>query len=138
MSVATIYPAVSVCRAKRCHRGGRLALLAACVLVVSLSAGCAKREDKFFVYEVDGQQAIFRSKSSAVDKKVTLADFLVTVRDVSQSLDGARAAGRNEATKYCIAQYGTSQVKWNVGPDTAAEYLRVVDDTLTFSGRCDP
>lgn len=138
MQIEPTFQSVGASRLMRCNWAARLALLGLCVGALLLTAGCAKREDRFFVYEVGGQKAIFRAKSSAIDKKVSLADFSATVRDVSQSLDGAREAGRFEGTKYCIAQYGTSKIKWNVGPDTAAEYLRVVDDTLTFSGRCDP
>lgn len=114
------------------HAGRVLAI--ACLGTLLFSAGCANRKDRLIPF--DG--FIFKARTGAVDKKVSLADFTTTISTVSQSLDGAREAGRYEATKYCIAQYGSSKVKWSVGPDSPVEHLTVVDDTLTFSGRCDP
>jgi hypothetical protein len=116
------------------RQGMKMALVALCAGALLLLAACASREDRMTPF--DG--FYFKAKTGAVDKKVTRANFTATIWAVSQSLDGARAAGRYEGTKYCISQYGTSQIDWTVGPDTAPEQLRIVDDTLTFSGRCDP
>ena len=104
------------------------------VLLMVAVAGCNKREDKLIPF--DGQY--YKVKSSPVDKKVTLADFTVSIREVSQSLDGAREAGGYEGIRYCIKNYGTSQIDWSVGPETAPQNLRIADDTLTFAGRCNP
>ncbi|AVO37207.1 hypothetical protein [Pukyongiella litopenaei] len=108
-------------------------MLAALVAVV-VPAGCStfKRDEGRIAF--DG--VYFRSKTAAVDKKVTLADFTTTVKGVSASFDGAREAGRYEGTRYCISNYGTSKIDWSVGPDTDPQRLTIVDDTLTFSGRC--
>ena len=114
---------------------GRLTIGVLGLGTLLLTAGCAEERRKRLV-PFDGY--LFKAKAAAVDKKVTRADFTVTVFAVSQSLKGAREAGRYEATKYCIREYGTSQVKWAVGPDTPGDQLRIVDDTLTFSGKCDP
>lgn len=99
-----------------------------------LIAACTPREDTREPF--DG--FYFKAKTSATDKKTDLALFTATISGVSQSLDGARQAGAYEGTKYCIAQYGTSQIAWTVGPDTDPKDLTIVDDKLTFSGRCDP
>ncbi len=80
----------------------------------------------------------YKAKTSTVNKQETLAVFSTTVSDVSQSLNGARQAAEYEGVKYCIEQYGTSVIDWTIGPETAPESLRVVDNKLTFSGRCDP
>jgi len=111
----------------------RLVVIGLCAATLVLSA-CGRREDKLIPF--DG--FLYRAKAGPVDKKVSRADFTATVWNVSQSLTGARQAGRHEGTKYCIAQYGSSKVRWSVGPDTPVENLRIVDDQLTFSGRCDP
>lgn len=96
-------------------------------------AGCDKKK------EWEPFEGIyFKAKASPVDKKETLAVFTATVWKVSQSLDGARQAVAYEGTKYCIAKYGTSKIDWTVGPDTPVENLTVVDDKLTYSGRCNP
>lgn len=76
----------------------------------------------------------FRTKVSKVDKN--LFDFEVKIRDVSQSIEGARQAGEYAGISHCIRYYGSSDINWSVGPDTPAEELRVVDDTLIFRGVC--
>ncbi len=121
-------------RPKYRPRGHRLALGTLFVAVLLLSAGCVNRKDRLITF--DG--IYFKARTGAVDKKVSLADFTTTIQGVSRSLDGARQAGRYEATKYCIEKYGTSKVKWSVGPDTPVDRLSVNEDTLTFSGRCNP
>ena len=80
----------------------------------------------------------FKSKTKPVDKKKTLSEFYTQIQGVSYSFDGAREAGRYEGTKYCINNYGTSNIDWKVGPDSDPSRLVVTDDSLTFLGRCDP
>ena len=107
-------------------------ILTGCVLVCSLAAlsACNDKEDAI---AFDGQY--FRAKVSKVDKQRD--QFTVTVGPVSASLDGAREAGRYEATKYCIEQYGTSDKTWVVGPDSPSEALRIEGDKLVLRGACD-
>jgi hypothetical protein len=62
------------------------------------------------------------------------AAFVVTVSRAAQGIDGAAEAGRYEATKYCIDQYGDSDALWSVGPDS--EGLALQDDQLVLAGRC--
>ena len=62
--------------------------------------------------------------------------YTLRVRNASQSITGAREAARYEATVYCVTNYGSSDIKWVVGPDTPPENLRLVDDALTFQGAC--
>ncbi len=50
--------------------------------------------------------------------------------------EGARAAANYKATQHCIQFFGTSEIDWTLAPDADAQTLRVVDDTLTFSGSC--
>ena len=78
----------------------------------------------------------FRAKAKVVDKKVSPADFTVTVNGASASLDGAREAGRYEGTKFCVQNFGSSRISWKVGPDTEPQNLRISDDKLTFAGTC--
>lgn len=85
----------------------------------------------------------FRSSAAPVDKKVTLKEFTVGVWDVDQSLTGAIEAGKYEATRYCIKNYGTSRVKWVSGPPENVEApslndVRLVDGVLVFHGLCNP
>jgi hypothetical protein len=90
-------------------------------------AGCQTQERILF----DGKY--FRTKASNVDKQRD--QFTVTVRNASQSIEGAREAGRYEGTRYCVGNYGSSDIVWAVGPDTPGA-LRLVDDRLIFRGAC--
>lgn len=84
-------------------------------------------------YPFDG--VYFKAKAGAVNKKVTRSVFTVQVAGASQSITGAREAGRYEATRYCIENYGTSDIIWAIGPDSPGQVL--ADDTLTLKGTCD-
>lgn len=76
----------------------------------------------------------FRAQLSKVDKQRD--QFLVKVSKASQSLVGAREAGRYEATKYCINQYGTSDIAWVSGPDVEDGSLTINNDELQLRGAC--
>lgn len=108
-----------------------LVLLAA-TLVVPVACG----RDNPNRVPFDG--VVFKSKTKAVDKKVSRADFTSTIYDVSQSLDGAREAARYQGTIYCVTNYGTSNIAWTIGPETDAGRLAIVDNNITFRGSCDP
>lgn len=110
-----------------------LKVFCALTILVGLAA-CGQRNKNQPAF--DG--FLFKTKTSSVDKKVSLADFSATVFDASASLDGAREAGRYEGTKYCIANYGSSNVDWVIGPDSDPSQLTLVDNAITFRGRCDP
>tara|TARA_R110002049_G_scaffold23545_2_gene83280 strand:+ start:93392 stop:93718 length:327 start_codon:yes stop_codon:yes gene_type:complete len=99
------------------------------LLAAGLLVGCGNKSDRI---AFDGKY--FRVKVSKVDRQLDV--FQVTVKDAAQSIDGARAAARYEATKYCVGTYGSSDIVWSVGPDTPPEQLRLVDGALTFHGTC--
>jgi hypothetical protein len=98
--------------------------------VVALSA-CGQNEVR---PQFDGKE--YRTKLSKVDKQRD--QFAVAVSPASQSLAGAREAGRFEATKYCIVQYGSSDIAWISGPDVEDGNLTVLDDKLQLRGTCTP
>ena len=52
----------------------------------------------------------FSSKLSR--SKLDDRSFDLTVRRANRSLSGAREAGRYEATRFCITNFGTSDIKW--------------------------
>lgn len=114
-------------------RVGRYAviLMAATILV---PAGCARDKPN----RIPFNGVTFKSKTKAVDKKVSRADFTSTIYKVSQSLEGAKEAARHQGTIYCVTNYGNSDVVWSVGPDIETARLPIVDDTITFRGKCDP
>ena len=100
------------------------------VLTVSaLLAGCANNGERV---AFDGQY--FSTKLRKVDGQRDV--FQVTVKDAGKSIDGARAAARYEAVKYCVGNYGNSKIDWTFGPDAPASALRFDGGALTFRGRC--
>ncbi|KEJ89425.1 hypothetical protein [Sulfitobacter donghicola] len=99
------------------------------VFCAGLLVGCTSPEDRIFF---DGQ--FYNSKLRKVDRQ--LDQFVVTVRPVSKSLEGAREAGRYEATVYCVNAFGSSDIIWIAGPDAADDQLNIEKDTLTLRGNC--
>ena len=61
--------------------------------------------------------------------------FDLTVKRANRSLSGAREAGRYEATRFCIKNYGTSDIKWVLGPDDQS--IGLTGKVLKLSGQCD-
>ena len=61
--------------------------------------------------------------------------FDLTVRRANRSLSGAREAGRYAATKFCIKNFGTSDIKWVLDPDD--ESIGLTGKVLKLSGQCD-
>lgn len=80
----------------------------------------------------DGQFFRASAKKDGDDR----ADFIASVRPVSASLAGALEAGRFEGTRYCIENYGTSDILWEIGPDQDPETVVVDGDGLVLKGRC--
>jgi hypothetical protein len=117
----------------RTLRDMRPAVLMTLLLIATLllTACSQRREDRI---KFDGQ--LFRASAKKVDKR--RLDFEVVIRPVSASLEGAREAGRYEATRYCIGNFGTSDVEWIDGPDGEDGTFRVSNDRLTLRGTCAP
>lgn len=98
-------------------------------LVAALLAGCGSRK----VQETfDGQS--FRTKAGRVEDD--RQQFVIAVSPASVSLQGAAEAGRYESTRYCIENYGNSEVDWVVGPDQDPGTYRIENDTLVLRGKC--
>ena len=115
------------------YRVKRIVLLG---LVASLLASCGAvknlRGNKGVLF--DGHQ--FRATSDSVGDE--REEFVVTVARASQSVEGARGAGRHEANSYCIRNFGKSDKEWapGQGPDDENIETRIVDDKLVLRGRC--
>ncbi|WP_299296663.1 hypothetical protein [uncultured Tateyamaria sp.] len=111
----------------------RPALLTGVLLIAALLlSACAERRADRVAF--DG--VFFRSTAKKVDKQRD--QFEVSVTPVSASLDGAREAGRYEAIRYCIAQFGTSTIDWVNGPDAEDGRLTISGDKLLLRGACAP
>lgn len=110
--------------------GGVISMKApfAAVLMVMLVSGCQSRDE---LLAFDG--FYFRTSLKSGDDA---RRFTVTSRPVSASLEGARQAAQYEAFTYCINEYGSSKIKWSVGPKQDPASYRIVEDTLTLAGVC--
>ncbi|WP_299148650.1 hypothetical protein [uncultured Tateyamaria sp.] len=111
----------------------RNARMTGALLIAALAlSACAERKADRVAF--DGQ--FFRSNASKVDKQRN--QFEISVSPVSASLEGAREAGRYEATRYCIGIFGSSNVDWIEGPDAEDGTLRISGDKLLLRGTCAP
>jgi hypothetical protein len=92
-------------------------------------SACSRSENRV---AFDG--VFFKGKVSAA--RNDRQNFVSTVRQVSKSLQGARAAAEYEAIRHCLRYYGTSDITWVVGPETPDAQLTLDRDTLSYSGSC--
>lgn len=111
---------------------GPVALMGLLLIAALLLSACTERRADRVAF--DG--VFFRSTSSKIDKQRDR--FEVTVSPVSASLEGARAAGAYEAVRYCIENFGSSDIVWINGPDGEDGTLTITNDRLLLSGTCDP
>jgi uncharacterized protein YgiB involved in biofilm formation len=110
----------------------KLTVLAAACAGVLVGCGESRKDRPVF------EGVPFRTDASVVDKKVSRAFFEARVYDARASLDGAREAARYVGPKYCIANYGSSQIDWAMDIDDPATPLPLDEDTLVLQGTCNP
>lgn len=97
--------------------------------LLGLLAACTSRADRV---AFEGQY--FNAKARKVDGQFDV--FTVRVKGASRSLAGARAAAEYEAVKYCVNNFGNSDIIWTIGPDTPTAALPRDGDTITYQGTC--
>ncbi len=105
---------------------GAICLVIAATLAVS---GCQQNDRRV---AFDG--IYFKTKVRKMDDN--RREFTSTVSRAATSLDAAVLAGEHEGIRYCIENYGTSRIKWMVGPETPKANLRLVDGDLVLAGEC--
>lgn len=101
------------------------------VLVLAAAVGlsaCAKREERLFF---NGKYYPAKGRAASEDRK----SFAVTVRRAAQGIEGARAAGGHEGTRYCVKNFGTSEIVWAQGPDSPN--ITMSGGSLVLTGRCE-
>lgn len=119
---------------KRSVLRSALCVLVALALVVP-AAGCNKiKPRKKTEFAFDGVH--FKTRVEKVDKD-DRSHVRVQVRKATQSIDGAKEAGRYAATVYCVEQYGSSKIEWKRGgPDDENDTLTLVEGNLVMEGTC--
>ncbi|WP_120500800.1 hypothetical protein [Roseovarius sp. EL26] len=98
------------------------------VALLTVSACTEKRQRVYF----NGVYYPTKAKSASEDRQ----SFVVTVKRATKGLDGAREAGRLEGTKYCLKNFGTSEIKWVQGPDAKNGTLNLSGSDLKLTGAC--
>lgn len=104
--------------------------LCGAVGIVLLLAGCDDRADR-----VSFNGNYYPSKSSGA--KTDRRDFTASVSRASQDIAGAKLAVIHEATRYCLQNFGTSDIGWAGGSAGSKEpvYTRA-GQSISVSGRC--
>jgi len=111
--------------ALRTYRLAGIALIAMTVL-----AGCAEREQRVLF---NGNYYPGKARAQKEDRR----NFTASVRRAGRGLEGAQQAVLYEATRYCLTNFGTSEIAWS-GVPVGAEgpvYGRS-GDTVSVRGRC--
>lgn len=106
----------------------RVLLLAALCGALAVAA-CAKKESRVYF---NGKFYPTKETKQSDDRQ----SFKVSVRRADQGLDGAREAGRYAGTRYCLENFGTSEISWMQGPDAEDGVLTIDGGKLILTGRC--
>nr|WP_252737566.1 hypothetical protein [Citreicella sp. C3M06] len=99
----------------------------AALLLSGLAACSSKTGIEYGGVTFDG-----KVKASKADR----SQFVSTGGPVSASIDGASSAARYQGTVYCMSYLGTSDIDWQIGPDTPQGQLPIDDNRVVFQGRC--
>lgn len=105
-------------------------LVAVALLGLAVVAGCTEREGRALF---DGNYYPGKARGDKADRR----DFTATVRRAGRGLEGAQKAAVHEATRYCIENFGTSEIVWS-GTAEGQEgpvYVRS-GDRVSVTGRC--
>lgn len=106
------------------RRGGLL------VIALAMLVGCAQREERVLF---NGNYYPGKARAEKEDRR----NFTAFVRRAGRGVEGAQQAALYEATRYCLDNFGTSEIEW-VGVPAGAEgpvYARS-GDTVSVRGRC--
>lgn len=80
----------------------------------------------------EGQKFRGSTKAQSKDKQ----EFIASVRVGDKPLSGAVQAAEYKGTQHCMRYYGTSDIVWEVGPDTDTDALVVENGQISLMGRC--
>jgi hypothetical protein len=108
----------------------RTALISMMLCSLLVATGCTERSKRVLF---DGKY--YPTRERGIDKSDRHA-FQVTVRRVAQGVEQAREAGRHGGSKYCIKNFGTSEIEWERGPDDDVALLLLDNGTMVLTGRC--
>ena len=96
-------------------------------------AACGNVVETFTSKSVTFDGVSFRGKAAAANK-ADRRDFVATVGPASRSMVGAREAVQYQGPRYCILNFGVSDIAWEISPE--AEELPMENDRIVLKGRC--
>ena len=99
-------------------------------LAVAATASCTRNQERELF---DGN--FYKAKTKAVSKEDRKI-FQTVVRRPDQGSKGALAAGEHEAKRYCLKNFGTSEIEWTRGPFDPQAALYAEGGSLTLNGTC--
>jgi hypothetical protein len=121
----------AVCKTRKADQRPSFFAWLVLIVAVMLLAQCGQRRDNRILFEGE----FFRAKASKLDKD-DRQSFIVQIGDIERSFEGALQAGAYEATKYCIENYGTSDIQWISGPEDDPDNFAIERGRLTLQGTC--
>jgi hypothetical protein len=103
---------------------------AAALLALALAAGCTEREERVLF---EGNYYPGKVRAEKDDRR----DFTATVRRADNGIGGAQEAAVYEATRYCLKNFGTSEIGWaGVAEGQEGPVYARSGDSLSVTGRC--
>ncbi|WP_232796480.1 hypothetical protein [Roseovarius salinarum] len=106
---------------------------AALIALPALLGGCGNMTEFSDRMYFDGNYYPAKVKHDRENRRI----FTLTVRRIGQGIEGAREAARYEGTRYCVDEYGTSEIAWVVAPDAPLEELPISDGKMVLQGKCE-
>ncbi|WP_093030890.1 hypothetical protein [Roseovarius azorensis] len=109
---------------RSCRRGGLV------LLMLAVLAGCTERKERVLF---DGNHYPPKSRAEKDDRR----NFTASVSRANRGIEGAQKAVVHEATRYCLENFGTSEIAWAVSAQggEGPVYTRS-GDRVSVAGRC--
>ena len=117
------------------HAASKAAKAVLALSLIASLAACERAKDKLTRNSHVHEGVTFKTK---IEKsKESRQDFRVVVRNATNGLTGSREAARVAAARYCIENYGSTDMTFaGQSPDSKNEEVTMTDGKLIFSGRC--
>ncbi|SLN49936.1 hypothetical protein ROA7450_02464 [Roseovarius albus] len=100
-----------------------------CLAALMMVSACTEKKSRVYF---NGIYYPSKAKHASDDRQ----SFVVTVKRATKGIEGAREAGRVEGTKYCLKNFGTSEINWVQGPDAENGTLNLSGSDLKLTGSC--
>ena len=105
-------------------------LVAVAMLGVATLAGCTERSERVLF---DGNYYPPKSSGDRDDRR----SFTASVKRADRGIEGAQEAVLHEARRYCVTNFGTSDIVWTDGSDErAGPAFARSGSRISVSGRC--